>query len=124
MKALSITEPYASLIAEGVKHIETRSWKTNYRGEILIHASSTRIPSEYMHLRALVAKTRQGHIIAKATLADCKEMTNEWIDTLSETEKVCGFYSKGRYAWILENIKPIEPIKAKGRLGLWDYREV
>lgn len=40
MKVISIQEPYASLIKEGYKKIETRSWKTNYRGEILIHASS------------------------------------------------------------------------------------
>ena len=33
MKALTIKEPYATLIRDGVKRIETRSWKTNYRGE-------------------------------------------------------------------------------------------
>ena len=47
MKVLSLTEPYATLIKKGVKTIETRSWKTNYRGKLYIHASSTRIPREY-----------------------------------------------------------------------------
>ena len=120
MKAISIIEPYASLIREGIKHIETRSWKTNYRGQIYIHASSTRIPVEYWHLLPLVSETRKGFIIAKANLVDCIEMTDDWIETLSETEKACGFYSAGRYAWILEDIEPIEPIKAKGKLGLWE----
>ena len=47
MKVLSLTEPYATLIKKGVKTIETRSWKTNDRGKLYIHASSTRIPREY-----------------------------------------------------------------------------
>lgn len=42
MKALSIKEPFASLVSLGIKRIETRSWKTNYRGEIYIHASLTK----------------------------------------------------------------------------------
>ena len=39
MKVISIKEPFATLIKENIKNIETRSWKTNYRGEIYIHAS-------------------------------------------------------------------------------------
>lgn len=46
MKVLSLTEPYATLIKNGIKTIETRSWKTNYRGKLYIHASSTKIPKE------------------------------------------------------------------------------
>ena len=42
MKVLSLTEPYATLIKNGIKTIETRSWKTNYRGKLYIHASSTK----------------------------------------------------------------------------------
>lgn len=42
MKVLSIKEPFATLIKEGKKKIETRSWKTSYRGELYIHASSTK----------------------------------------------------------------------------------
>lgn len=40
MKTLSILQPWASLIAQGHKKIETRSWNTKYRGPILIHASA------------------------------------------------------------------------------------
>ena len=47
MKVLSLTEPYATLIKEKTKRIETRSWKTSYRGELYIHASNTKIPKEY-----------------------------------------------------------------------------
>lgn len=126
MKTLSIIEPYASLIRNGVKHIETRSWKTKYRGEILIHASGKNIPREYRDnadLMALVTDTLPGHILGKARLVDCIEMTEDWIATLSETERTCGLYSPGRYGWVLEDIEPIEPIKAKGKLGLWEYEE-
>lgn len=42
MKVLSIKEPFASLISLSIKKIETRSWKTNYKGEIYIHASLTK----------------------------------------------------------------------------------
>lgn len=44
MKVLSIMEPWGSLIKEKVKYIETRSWKTNYRGELYIHTSLKKIP--------------------------------------------------------------------------------
>lgn len=126
MKALSIIEPYASLICDGVKHIETRSWKTRYRGKILIHASGKSIPREYRQnteLMALVHGTCPGHILCKARLVDCIEMTEDWINTLPETERTCGFYSPGRYGWILEDIEPITPTPAKGKLGLWEYED-
>lgn len=54
MKVLSLTEPYATIIKEGKKKIETRSWKTNYRGKLYIHASSTKIPKEYRENKDLM----------------------------------------------------------------------
>jgi hypothetical protein len=39
MKALTLTQPWATLIAIGAKHIETRSWSTSYRGPLAIHAA-------------------------------------------------------------------------------------
>ena len=54
MKVLSLTEPYATLIKTGVKKIETRSWKTSYRGKLYIHASSTKIPKEYKNNKELM----------------------------------------------------------------------
>lgn len=129
MKALSITEPYATLIRNGIKHIETRSWKTNYRGELLIHASSTRIPKEYVankELMDLVDPTdlHFGRIVCKCRLVDCIQMTNEMISDIKEnhpTEYICGFYEKGRYAWILADVEPVDGDVVKGKLGLWNY---
>ena len=55
MKVLSLIEPYATLIKNGVKTIETRSWKTNYRGKLYIHASATKIPKEYEKNKELMS---------------------------------------------------------------------
>lgn len=41
MKALTIKQPWASLIVHGIKDIENRTWRTDYRGPLLIHASKT-----------------------------------------------------------------------------------
>lgn len=129
MKALSITQPYAELIKNGTKKIETRSWKTNYRGTIYLHASSTKIPKaskENIELMGLTANADMdfGKVICSAELVDCVKMTESYIENLKATnynEFVSGIYEKGRYAWILENVKVLdEPIKAKGNLGLWN----
>lgn len=121
MKTLSIIEPYASLIAEGYKHIETRSWKTNYRGPILIHASATAIPKEYRHLVPMVSQVRRGYMLCRADLVDCIEMTEDYLLSVPTREQALGFYSLGRFAWVLENVQPVEPVKVRGNLGLWEY---
>lgn len=129
MKVLSLTEPYATLIKNGVKTIETRSWKTNYRGKLYIHASSTKIPKEYrdnLELMSLVDtyNLNYGNIICSCELLDCIEMTDEFVDEIKNTRKneyITGVYTKGRYAWILDSIEILEePIKAKGHLGIWN----
>ena len=130
MKVLSITEPYATLIRDGIKKIETRSWKTNYRGDLLIHASSTKIPKDYKNndwLMELVG-TRDlhfGQIVCKCKLVDCVKMTEEFINevTHNPNEYISGFYEVGRYAWILEDVQPVDSGKVKGSLGLWNCDE-
>ena len=131
MKVLSITEPYATLIKKGIKTIETRSWKTSYRGKLYIHASSTRIPKEYRENKELMNLIKEeelsfGKIICSCELMDCVEMTEKFINKIKENEKeyITGFYKEGRYAWILGNIEVLkEPIKAKGHLGIWNMEE-
>lgn len=130
MKVLSIKEPFATLIKNKKKHIETRSWKTNYRGEIYIHASLTKIGNsidgriELIHLISN-DEMNYGNIICKCQLVDCIEMTEEYINKIKNEEPqefICGQYSSGRYAWILKNIEPlIKPIPARGQLGIWNY---
>ena len=131
MKVLSLTEPYATLIKNGIKTIETRSWKTSYRGRLYIHASSTKIPKAYRENQALMSLVNNkelsyGNIICSCDLVDCIEMTDEFIDDIrkNNNEYVTGIYAKGRYAWILKNIEILDnPIKAKGHLGIWNYED-
>lgn len=76
MKVLSLTEPCATLIRENIKKVETRSWKTSYRGELYIHASSTKIPKEWRKDKELMELVKEnplnyGNIICKCNLIDC-----------------------------------------------------
>lgn len=131
MKVLSIQEPYATLIKDGYKKIETRSWKTNYRGKILIHASLGKLFQKTITNPEVTSLLKErslnhGKIICRASLVDCIKMTEEFIKKVQRNnqEYILGIYEPGRYAWILENIIPLEKnIEAKGKLGLWEYIE-
>ena len=131
MKVLSVKEPFASLIAKGFKKIETRSWKTNYRGELYIHASLTKsnISCDRDELLSLVDNLdmNYGYIICKCNLVDCVYMDEIFLSDIKNNhqEYICGHYSNGRYAWILDNVEILDcPIKAKGKLGIWNYDDI
>ena len=126
MKAISIKEPFASLIASGVKKIETRSWKTNYRGELFIHAS--KIPVQALRDNILKDVTKDmnlncGNIICKCNLVDCVYMDEKFIENIKQNpiEYSVGEYKIGRYAWILEDIELIVPIPINGKLNVWNF---
>ena len=132
MKVLSLTEPCATLIKENIKKVETRSWKTSYRGELYIHASSTKIPKEWIEDKELMELVKEtplnyGNIICKCNLVDCIYMTKEYVENMKNNnhrEYICGKYEEGRYAWVLENIEVLDnPIKTKGQLSIWNYEE-
>lgn len=126
MKVLSIKEPFATLIKDGVKRYETRSWKTNYRGEIYIHASiglSTSLNKE-KGMSYLKSDINSGYILCRCNLVECILMDEDFINYIETetTEKDYGDYRLGRYAWELEVLEVLEtPILAKGRLGIWNY---
>ena len=129
MKVLSLIEPWATLIKEGKKVIETRSWKTSYRGELYIHASNKKIKRSDAHTRELLklipnVPMGYGNIICKCRLVDCVYMDQEFLDKIQKDKQefLCGEYSLGRYAWILEDVEVLEnPIPAKGHLNIWNY---
>ena len=126
MKVLSIKEPFASLIKDGVKIYETRSWKTNYRGEIYIHASLALSKSENKDKASkyLKSEIKPGYILCRCELVDCIPMTDDFIKYINNdtNEADYGRYSDGRFAWKLKLIEVLdEPIKAKGKLGIWNY---
>ncbi len=128
LKVLSIKEPFATLIKDGVKIYETRSWKTNYRGEIYIHASLSFSKSENVEKanRYLKSEIKPGYILCRCELEDCIPMTEEFIEYIkNKTHEIdYGQYSEGRYAWKMKVLEVLEePIKAKGKLGIWNYTD-
>ena len=129
MKVLSIREPFATLIKEKKKLIETRSFKTNYRGELYIHASLTKSnlkdkSSEFFEIINDLSFD-PGYIICKCKIIDCIYMTEEYIENIKKNnyeEYLCGNYEVGRYAWVLDEIEVLdEKIFVKGKLGIWNY---
>ncbi len=129
MKVLSLLQPYASLIKDKIKCVETRSWKTNYRGELYIHASLKKVTKKDPTVNNLITLLQDkeiiyGNIIAKCKLKDCIYMDDEFLNKMNKnkTEHMCGEYSVGRYAWILEDIQVLDKdIPVKGHLGIWNY---
>lgn len=125
MKALTIKEPWASLIINNYKTYEFRSWKTNYRGKILIHAGLSLEKSELKYFEDYNLNYQCGNIIGEATITDCILVTKEFNKKLFDiNNKVYKNNHENLYAWKLENIVKYEnPIPIKGKLGLWDYKE-
>jgi len=123
MKAFTLYQPYASAIVLGLKKYETRSWATKYRGPLAIHASIKPLSPELKELaqRYGIKDIEYGKIIAICELQDCIEMTQDFIDKQSTTEKDFGIWTPGRYAWKLKVIKILrEPIPARGYQMLWN----
>ena len=121
MKVLTIREPWASLIVNGYKEYEFRSWKTNYRGKILIHAGLTLEKDNALRFKDYNLNYGIGEIIGEAILTECIPVTSEFEDKLYRTNPIV--YEKSNYirnyAWKLENvIKYDNKIRCKGKLGL------
>lgn len=148
MLALSLIQPYASLIACGHKQFETRSWQTRYRGPLAIHASARitfdarlRCSDEPFRTALRDALTAGGvaapgsdvdlwkrlpvgAILAVGRLVDCVRVESligpPRHARLTEREEAFGDYTPGRWAWLIGDVRPLpEPIPARGRLGLW-----
>lgn len=123
MKALTIKEPWASLIVQGFKKYEFRSWKTNYRGKILIHAGLSKENIEKFNNYNLDISS--GEIVGEAYITDCILVDEKFDKALREIDSnvYCSNHV-GLYAFKLEKIaKYDKKIKVKGRLGLWNYNK-
>lgn len=124
MKVLTIKEPWASLIIESYKKYEFRSWKTNYRGKILIHAGLSLEKDMEERFKCYNLNYECGNIIGEAEIVDCILVDEKFNHQLKEINSLV--YAKSnhveKYAWKLENIKKYDnPIPCKGKLGLWNY---
>lgn len=124
MKALTIKEPWATLIIDGYKEYEFRSWKTKYRGKILIHAGLTLEKDAEKRFATYNLNYSKGEIIGEAILTDCILVDEKFSEQLIQKNSLV--YARSNhvetYAWKLENVKKYnEKIFCKGSLGLWNY---
>lgn len=127
MKAISIKQPWASLIAHGIKDIENRTWKCpqKYIGQrVLIHASSGKrifefsnkqkdklIENKFSHFMCEHYDYPRGAIIGSVVIADCvQNHPSVWA-------------IKGCWNWVLKDAVLFDnPImNVKGKLGFWEY---
>lgn len=137
-KALSLWQPWATLLASGIKRIETRSWMTTYSGPLLIHAATAmrddcaRLVEVNPYFREAFAdyKWRHWHevygdlpfgaIIGIADLHICIGTASSALaPLLDDRERAFGDFSPGRYAWIFRNARQITPVPFRGRQGLF-----
>ncbi len=132
MKAISLWQPWASLMAVGLKTIETRSWPTRYRGRLAIHAAKRPVSIEEKGLiylwacRGLVPAEwideppPFGAILAVVELAECR-LIPRTVEPWFEKEKQFGNYALGRWAWITRNLRPLaKPVPWRGAQGLFE----
>ena len=123
MKVITLKQPWATLVAEGIKKYEFRSWKTNYRGKILIHAGAG-VDKKYMEkFKNMNLEFPKKRIIAEVEIEDCLELTDD-LNKKIISEKNIAYGSKYRtgYAWKIKTAKKINiDEEINGKLGLWNY---
>ena len=117
MKALTVRQPWTSLIIAGHKNIENRGWPTNHRGKLAIHAGlavdSDALARHAKLLRRLGLSPEnlpKGRILGTVTVLDCRDdSSSPWAEP-------------GLWHWVLANPRAFKhPVPAKGRLGLWEW---
>lgn len=126
MKAITIKQPWASLIINGYKEYEFRSWKTKFRGDVLIHAGKTIDKNQLQRFEHLNLEYPTGKILGKVKVTDCIEVTKEFEDELIKKNKLVYGASQGRggYAFKIEQVeKWSTPKEATGKLSFWNYDE-
>lgn len=141
IKALTLYQPWASLIAMGYKRTETRSWNTHFRGPIAIHAGLAMLcrrgervsvgPFEVerdeggLLLRGAALswpyRLPLGAVVAVAELYQTRSTTN-LEHCPSDLDRSLGDHSPGRWAWYLSRVCRIPTVCASGSRGLWDWK--
>ncbi len=119
MKGLSIRQPWATLIARGIKTLEVRSRRTLYRGPLLIVASRSgeispdgRDAAHRMKINA--DRLPRGIALAIVTLIGCRRMIPE------DAERACCAFEPGAYVWVMFGARPVRPVRVLGKLGIFD----
>nr|WP_276561890.1 ASCH domain-containing protein [Brevibacillus halotolerans] len=141
VKAITIHQPWATLIALGEKEFETRGWRTKYRGELAIHAGKKvdKDACKQEPFRSVLAKygltaddLPTGAIVATCLITECLQvkahsgvyaLAGDSNHRIEGNEYAFGWYELGRFAWKLTNVKQIERISVRGKQGLWNWNE-
>ena len=138
MKCLSLTQPWATLVVEGKKQFETRSWSTKYRGPLLIHAAKgwpesakriCRFPGLFRDTLVELGYLHDSFNLPRALIIGQVDLvgvftTESQRERIGPEEEAFGDYGDGRFAWQLEN--PVifkQPIPWKGALGLFEVTD-
>lgn len=135
--AMTVIQPWATLLALGEKRIETRSWGTKYRGWVAI-TSSARYPLQcrdyelFEPFKSALApwvsvhkKLPLGCVVGIGRLAGCyytgdSDIQPSWLQKLPPKEFAFGNYAPKRYGWLFDEVKVLQkPIPCKGKLYLW-----
>lgn len=115
MKALTVCQPYAELIARGLKPIENRTWYTPYRGPLAIHAGKSR---EWMDDGDLEAYPDMafGAVVAIVELVKCVRLDDLPVSLRHHQ------HANGPWCWVLEHVRRVvPPVEARGAQGLWYF---
>ena len=131
MKALTLYDPWATLVVLGEKRFETRSWSTSYRGLLAIHVSKNRpreakrfddiepFRSALGHNYHNLGYRHPGCIIGTVEVVGCWP-TWPYPSPVSRKEVTFGDWRIGRFAWKLANPQRLKaPIPCKGSMGIW-----
>lgn len=134
MKAITLWQPWASLVAIGMKEYETRSWPTAYRGPLAIHAAKRMqfdqaqlcVTAPFKDALGVAFKT-VGDLPLGAVLCVCELLDVVRVESIRTRmpvmERAFGDYSDGRWAWKLKVTEQFDvPVPAKGFQQLWDWQ--
>ena len=130
LAAISLWEPWASLMANGAKTIETRSWYTNYRGDLLICAAKRKDPDamalrrshgfcSYLGGRHRFHGDQFGNAVCIVRLIDCVRITDHVVRHTRFGDLRFGDFTTGRYAWKTDHLRPVNPFPVRGKQGLF-----
>lgn len=132
MKALTLTEPFASLVAMQQKRVETRSWSTDYRGPLAIHAAkgypkwakeTAEEFSDFLQYEtgSWDAEITRGRILCIVELVDVRRTESARLHVPGKEYRF-GDYGDGRFAWYLRYVSPVigKPL-VRGALSLWEW---
>lgn len=117
MKALSLWQPWASLILDDRKTIETRSWEMLYRGPLAIHAAKHIEKDACEDFGYEWRALPSGAILCIVNVIDCVRFPNP----KAPPDEYGDFY-EGRYGFLMEMVEKFsEPIPARGMQGIWNW---